>query len=63
MLARRCVQHLVLAAQGSLMLQHAPSWAAQSFIASRIDAACGRMYGTLADEQMQWKVLERAWPV
>jgi putative acyl-CoA dehydrogenase len=45
------------------MLQHAPSWAAQSFIASRIDAACGRMYGTLADEQMQWKVLERAWPV
>ncbi|RJG06587.1 isovaleryl-CoA dehydrogenase [Noviherbaspirillum cavernae] len=63
MLARRFVQRLVLAAQGCLMLQHAPSGIADAFIASRIDAECGRVYGTLAAPALQQNILERAWPV
>jgi putative acyl-CoA dehydrogenase len=62
-LARRLVQRLVLAAQGSLMLQHAPAAIADAFIASRIDAECGRVYGTLAAPALQHEILDRAWPV
>jgi putative acyl-CoA dehydrogenase len=63
MLARRFVQRLVLAVQGSLMLQHAPAAVADAFIASRIDAECGRVYGTLAAPALQQNIIERAWPV
>lgn len=62
MLARRFVQKLVLAAQGSLMLQQAPVPIAEAFIASRIDAECGRVYGTLAAPALQQNILNRAWP-
>ena len=62
MLARRFVQQLVLAAQASLMLQHAPSSMAEAFIASRTDAECGRVYGTLAAPALQYEILGRAWP-
>jgi putative acyl-CoA dehydrogenase len=62
MLARRFTQRLVLAAQASLMLQHTPASIADSFIASRIDAACGRVYGTLAAPALQKEILNRAWP-
>lgn len=62
MLARRLVQRLVLAVQGSLMLQHAPGNIADAFIASRIDPECGRVYGTLAAPAAQQVILERAWP-
>ena len=62
MQARRLVQRLVLAAQGSLMLQHAPQAIADAFIASRIDAACGRVYGTLSSAALQQDILSRAWP-
>jgi putative acyl-CoA dehydrogenase len=65
MLARRFVQRLVLAAQGSLMLQTAPTPIADAFIASRIDAECGRVYGTpgaLASAALQQNILDRAWP-
>jgi putative acyl-CoA dehydrogenase len=61
-LARRFVQRLVLAAQASLMLQHAPAAIADAFIASRIDAECGRVYGTLSSAAMQQDILRRAWP-
>jgi putative acyl-CoA dehydrogenase len=61
-LARRLVQRLVLAIQGSLMLQHAPAPVADAFITSRIDAECGRVYGTLAAPQLQQEILSRAWP-
>ncbi|HEX2531201.1 MAG TPA: isovaleryl-CoA dehydrogenase, partial [Burkholderiaceae bacterium] len=44
MLARRFVQRLVLALQGSLMLRHAPPSIAEAFLASRVDAECGRVY-------------------
>ncbi|RJG01713.1 isovaleryl-CoA dehydrogenase [Noviherbaspirillum sedimenti] len=62
MLARRFVQQLALAAQSCLMLQHAPAAVAQAFIASRGDAACGRVYGTLASTTLQEEILRRAWP-
>ena len=61
-LARRFVQRLVLTAQASLMLQHAPTPIADAFIASRIDAECGRVYGTLAAPALQHEILGRAWP-
>jgi putative acyl-CoA dehydrogenase len=63
MLARRFVQRLVIAVQGSLMLQHAPTPVAEAFIASRVDPECGRVYGTLASCQLQRTILDRAWPV
>ncbi len=63
MLARRFVQRLVLAVQGSLMLQHAPAAVADAFIASRTDAECGRVYGTLAAPALQQNILDRAWPL
>lgn len=67
MLARRLVQRLVLAAQGSLMLRHAPQAIADAFISSRIDAECGRVYGTLNSgtlnaAALQQDILSRAWP-
>ena len=62
MLARRFVQRLVLALQGSLMLQQAPAAIAEAFIASRADPECGRVYGTLAAPSLQQHILDRAWP-
>jgi putative acyl-CoA dehydrogenase len=66
MLARRFVQKLVLAAQSCLMLEHAPSALAEAFIASRGDAGCGRVYGTLGVTAclptLQRDILNRAWP-
>ena len=63
MLARRFVQRLVLAVQGCLMLQYAPAAIADAFISSRVDAQCGRVYGTLAAPALQAAILERAWPM
>jgi putative acyl-CoA dehydrogenase len=60
--ARRLVQQLVIAVQGSLMLQHAPTPIADAFITSRGDAACGRVYGTLSSAGLQQEILNRAWP-
>lgn len=62
MLARRFAQRLVLATQGALMLQHAPGAIADAFITSRIDAECGRVYGTLSASTLQQDILDRAWP-
>ncbi len=61
-LARRFVQQLVLAVQGSLMLEHAPAAIADAFIRSRCDAECGRVYGTLPTAALQQEILNRAWP-
>ncbi|MFL6718362.1 MAG: acyl-CoA dehydrogenase family protein, partial [Burkholderiaceae bacterium] len=61
-LARRFVQRLVLAAQASLMLRHAPQEIAEAFVASRLDADGGRVYGTMAAPALQQRVLDRAWP-
>ncbi|WP_025916600.1 isovaleryl-CoA dehydrogenase [Herminiimonas sp. CN] len=61
--ARRLAQSLVLVAQGALMLRHAPAPAAEAFIASCVDAASGRIYGTLATAGAQAAILKRAWPM
>src|SRR5690606_18168842 len=61
--ARRITQQLVLAAQGCLVLEHAPAAHAEAFIASRIDADGGRVYGTLSetiDGTLATKILQRA---
>ncbi|MBC7500689.1 MAG: DNA alkylation response protein, partial [Herminiimonas sp.] len=62
MLARRFAQKLVLVAQSCLMRQHAPQDVAESFIASRIDGECGRVYGTLSTPLQQDRIVARAWP-
>ena len=61
-LARRFVQRLVLAAQASLMLRHAPQEIAEAFVASRMDADGGRVYGTMGTPTLQERILDRAWP-
>jgi putative acyl-CoA dehydrogenase len=65
--ARRLVQALVLAAQACLMRQHAPVPIAEAFIASRLDAQCGRVFGTLdgahSSPTLQAGILQRAWPL
>ena len=60
--ARRLVQQLVLAAQGSLMLRHAPQPIADAFIGSRGNAVNGRVYGTLSAAALRQDILQRAWP-
>ncbi|HVK95138.1 MAG TPA: isovaleryl-CoA dehydrogenase [Noviherbaspirillum sp.] len=60
--ARRFAQRLLLTAQASLMLQHAPATIAEAFIVSRLDAEHGRVYGTLAAPALQQEILARAWP-
>lgn len=62
LIARRFAQRLVLTLQGSLMLKHAPSANAEAFIASRFDAECGRIYGSLHANSVQTEILQRAWP-
>jgi len=61
-LARRFVQRLVLAAQSALMLRHAPQEIAEAFVASRLDADSGRVYGTMGTPVLQEQILDRAWP-
>ncbi len=63
LLARRFAQKLVLTLQSTLMLQHAPAGSAEAFIGSRIDAECGRVYGSLdASAEVQRAIIRRAWP-
>lgn len=61
-LARRFVQRLVLATQATLMLRHAPQDIAEAFVASRLDADGGRVYGTMGEAALQQRILDRAWP-
>lgn len=72
--ARSITQALVLLVQAELMMEHAPSPVADTFIASRCDAGHGRVYGTLngtltgamngtlpaLDAEA---IIRRAWPV
>jgi putative acyl-CoA dehydrogenase len=45
--ARRVVEDLALALQGSLLVRHAPPAVADAFCAARLDGAGGLAYGTL----------------
>lgn len=65
MLARRFAQKLVLAMQAHLMQEQSAPTIAEAFINSRLDASCGRIYGTLSaacDASLQQQILEQALP-
>jgi putative acyl-CoA dehydrogenase len=45
--ARRIVERMALALQGSLLVRHAPAAVADAFCTARLDADAGLNYGTL----------------
>ncbi|MEM5338623.1 isovaleryl-CoA dehydrogenase [Paraburkholderia azotifigens] len=61
--ARRIAQQIVLIAQAVLLVQHAPSFVADAFIATRLGEGCGesgRVYGTLPSAYDHAAIVERA---
>jgi putative acyl-CoA dehydrogenase len=61
-LARRVVEDLALALQGSLLVRHAPTAVADAFCASRLAGEGGRVYGTLPAGVQAGAIIERALP-
>lgn len=61
--ARRIAQRLVLLAQAALLLEQAPDWVAESFIATRFDSegVGGWVFGTGPGMSQVGAMLERAW--
>jgi len=60
--ARRLVERLALALQGSLLVRHAPPEVADAFCASRLAGDGGRAFGTLPAGTDFKVILERAFP-
>lgn len=60
--ARRLVEDLALALQGSLLVRHAPSAVADAFCASRLGGDWGRAFGTLPIGLDVDAILQRAQP-
>jgi putative acyl-CoA dehydrogenase len=60
--ARRVVEDLAVALQGSLLVRHAPHAVADAFCASRLAGEGGRVYGTLPDGLDAAAIIERALP-
>ncbi|MDQ6841954.1 MAG: DNA alkylation response protein, partial [Actinomycetota bacterium] len=60
--ARRMVEGLALALQGSLLVRHAPAAVADAFSASRLAGDCGRVYGTLGAKLDARAIVDRALP-
>ncbi|SEK00471.1 isovaleryl-CoA dehydrogenase [Paraburkholderia diazotrophica] len=61
--ARRIAQQIVLIAQSVLLAQHAPSFVADAFIATRLGEGCGesgRVYGTLPSAFDHAAIVDRA---
>jgi putative acyl-CoA dehydrogenase len=61
-LARRVVEDLALALQGSLLVRHAPESIADAFCATRLAGQGGRVYGTLPAGVDASSIIERALP-
>ncbi len=61
--ARRLVENLALALQGSLVVRHSPPAVADAFCASRLAGDGGRVYGTLPPGVDAGAIIERAYPV
>jgi putative acyl-CoA dehydrogenase len=61
--ARRVVEELALALQGSLLVRHAPPAVADAFCATRLAGEGGRVYGTLPAGADAGAIIERAYPV
>jgi putative acyl-CoA dehydrogenase len=60
--ARRLVEELALALQGSLLVRHAPAPVADAFCASRLAGEGGRAYGTLPSGVDARAIVARALP-
>jgi putative acyl-CoA dehydrogenase len=60
--ARRVVEDLALALQGSLLVRHSPPAVADAFCASRLAGEGGRVYGTLPSGTNAGAIIERALP-
>lgn len=60
--ARRIVERLALALQGSLLVRHAPGFIADAFCASRLTGDWGRAFGTLPGGLDLRSIIERAAP-
>ncbi|MCA8924984.1 MAG: isovaleryl-CoA dehydrogenase [Planctomycetes bacterium] len=60
--ARRLVEGLALALQGSLLLRHAPQLVADAFCATRLGGAGGRQFGTLPAGIDALAIVERSLP-
>ncbi|HEY9785433.1 MAG TPA: acyl-CoA dehydrogenase family protein, partial [Candidatus Obscuribacterales bacterium] len=58
--ARRLVEQMALALEGSLILRYAPSVVADAFCASRLDGDWGRTFGTLSAGADCRSIIERA---
>jgi putative acyl-CoA dehydrogenase len=61
--ARRIVEELALALQGSLLVRNAPPAVADAFCAARLGAEGGRVYGTLPAGVNARAIVDRALPV
>ncbi len=60
--ARRVVEDLAVALQGSLLVRTAPPAVADAFCAARLDGAGGRVYGTLPAGVDAGAIVDRALP-
>jgi putative acyl-CoA dehydrogenase len=60
--ARRVVEDLAVAFQGSLLVRHAPPAVADAFCATRLAGEGGRVYGTLPGGVDAAAIIERALP-
>jgi putative acyl-CoA dehydrogenase len=60
--ARRIVEDLALALQGSLLVRHAPSAVADAFCAARLAGEGGRVYGTLPSNVDTEAIIARVLP-
>jgi putative acyl-CoA dehydrogenase len=60
--ARDLSERMAVLWQASLLLQHAPSFISDAFIASRIERRAGRTFGTLPDGIDVRAIVERATP-
>ncbi len=61
--ARRVVEQMALALQGSLLVRHSPPAVADAFCASRLGGDRGRAYGTLPPGVDAASIIERHRPV
>jgi putative acyl-CoA dehydrogenase len=61
--ARRLVERMALALQGSLLVRVAPAAVAEAFVGSRLAGDHGNAFGTLPRGVDCAAIVERAWPV
>jgi putative acyl-CoA dehydrogenase len=60
--ARRLVEDLALALQGSLLIRHAPAAVSEAFCAARLGGQGGRAYGTLPGGVDARAIIDRTFP-